>query len=70
MNCKKATRLMSEACERPLNVGEKLSLGLHKSMCSGCRHFDRQVNFLSRAVREHERAGDQPVEKPEDQSGD
>jgi len=70
MNCEKATRLMSEARERPLSTGEKLSLGVHKTLCSGCRYFDRQVGFLRRAAREHGRTDEQSPDKREDRSGD
>lgn len=39
MNCREATRLMSEAMDRKLSTPERLSLRLHTAMCSGCRNF-------------------------------
>ncbi len=53
MNCYKATQLMSQARERPLNLREKLALQLHKAMCAGCRHFDQHLGFLQRAGRHY-----------------
>jgi len=51
LNCHKATRLMSEAHERPLSLGEKVSLKFHTMMCAGCKNFDRQIDFIGRAAR-------------------
>lgn len=51
LNCKEATRLMSEAQDRPLNVGEKLQLEMHLAMCRGCRNFREQMDFLRLACR-------------------
>jgi len=49
LNCHKATRLMSESQDRPLSLGERLSLGFHTLMCSGCRNCEKQLHFLRRA---------------------
>lgn len=46
MNCRQATRLMSEAQERKLSRMQRLSLKIHVSMCSGCRNFERQMGSL------------------------
>lgn len=51
LNCKEATRLMSEAQDRPLGVGEKLQLEMHLAMCRGCRNFREQMDFLRLACR-------------------
>ena len=51
MNCHNATRLMSEAQERPLSVTEKISLKLHLIMCSGCHNFKDQMNTLRSITR-------------------
>lgn len=58
MNCHQATRLMSESKERPLTGRERMSLRFHTMMCSGCRRFDGQLDFLRRASRTY-------TEKPE-----
>lgn len=54
MNCRRATRLMSQELERPLGRGERLALRLHLHllMCSGCSNFRKQMKFLRRACRQ------------------
>jgi len=51
LNCKEATRLMSEAQDRQLGMGEKLQLEMHLAMCRGCRNFREQMDFLRMACR-------------------
>ncbi|QMV13318.1 zf-HC2 domain-containing protein [Vibrio spartinae] len=46
MNCKQATRLLSERMERTLTTKEKLALRLHTSMCSSCRRFGKQMDDI------------------------
>ncbi|WP_019935140.1 zf-HC2 domain-containing protein [Oceanimonas smirnovii] len=48
LKCHQATRLMSEAQERPLNAREKLSLRMHTLMCAACHHFQQQLPVLRR----------------------
>jgi len=48
MNCKQASRLMSQELDRPLSWREKVSLRLHLMMCDGCRNFQKQMAFLRR----------------------
>jgi hypothetical protein len=47
MNCKEATRLLSEKKDRPLSAKEKMALKFHTMMCVGCRNFSRQMDALS-----------------------
>ncbi|TAJ16747.1 MAG: zf-HC2 domain-containing protein, partial [Rugosibacter sp.] len=42
VNCREATRLMSEQQERELVLRERLPLKLHVMMCTGCRNFGQQ----------------------------
>lgn len=51
MNCKEATRLMSEDLDRPLRWPERIALQFHRTMCSGCRNFKEQIGFLRAAIR-------------------
>ncbi|MDO8319921.1 zf-HC2 domain-containing protein [Rhodoferax sp.] len=51
MNCKQATRLISESQDRTLTLAEKMSLKVHVMMCSGCKNFSLQVPFLSKAMK-------------------
>ncbi|WP_231757314.1 zf-HC2 domain-containing protein [Microbulbifer elongatus] len=46
MNCKQATRLLSERMERELSPREKFGLRVHLMMCRGCRNFGRQMGTL------------------------
>ena len=67
MNCRKATRTLSEAQERPLAVGEQVALRLHLAMCSSCRNFRRQVTFLRQSMQAYARLDDDP---DQDSAGD
>ncbi len=61
LNCKEATRLISESQERKLSVLEAMSLRFHLLICSGCKNFSKQVPFLSKAMRAFaKREGDEP----------
>lgn len=51
LSCREATRLLSEARERELGLSERVSLAFHTAMCSGCRHFGRQMPLMSEAMR-------------------
>ncbi len=51
LNCKDASRLMSEREERVLSLRERFGLALHLAICFGCRRFDRQLSLLRRAFR-------------------
>ncbi|CAM3506509.1 hypothetical protein VA7868_01712 [Vibrio aerogenes CECT 7868] len=46
MNCKQATRLLSEQMERSLSAREKIALRVHTAMCAGCNRFGRQMKDL------------------------
>lgn len=46
MNCKRATELLSEKLDRPLSAKEKVALGVHLTMCTGCRLFSQQMQGL------------------------
>ena len=51
ISCKEASRLMSQAQDRELSLGERASLQVHLAICRGCRAVDAQFQFLRRAVR-------------------
>lgn len=63
LNCQKASRLISEAQERPLSLSEKISLKLHVLMCAGCKNFSLQVPFLSKAMRAYAQGKDEDAGK-------
>ena len=51
LKCRDVTRLLSEAQERELGMGERLALRAHTLMCSGCRNFGAQLKLLRSAAR-------------------
>jgi len=51
LTCKEATRLVSEAQDRRLGIVERITLGYHLLICHWCRHYARQVRFLSGVLR-------------------
>lgn len=52
LNCHRATRLMSDAMDRPLTFREKVSLSVHLRICDGCRHFRHHMDVLRDAMRD------------------
>lgn len=59
LNCRDATRLMSEAQERELGMKERMSLKMHVMMCSGCRNFGQQMHTLRQAMRSYANGDDE-----------
>lgn len=55
MNCRYATRLLSEAQERELSFGERAGLKFHTAMCAGCRNFGKQMQVLRKISRAYSR---------------
>ena len=51
LNCKKAAALMSQGMDRKLGLRQKMSLRFHLMMCSGCRNFSKQMEFLREGCR-------------------
>jgi len=52
-NCRKASRLQSEALDRPLPFRQRLGLRIHLLLCQWCRRYGKQISFLRRAVHDH-----------------
>jgi predicted anti-sigma-YlaC factor YlaD len=46
LNCKEVTELCSQEMERPLRLGERVSLATHLMMCTGCTNFRKQMKEL------------------------
>ena len=51
ISCREASRLISQAQDRELSLGERVRLRIHLAICRGCRAFSAQLAFLRRAVR-------------------
>lgn len=56
LSCKHVTHLLSDAQDRKLTVAERVQLGMHLAMCTGCTNFRKQMNFLRVACRRYEDA--------------
>jgi hypothetical protein len=57
LNCKQASRLVSESLDRRLSWRERWSMHLHLLICDMCTRFKTQMEFLQRAAREYLRRG-------------
>ena len=53
INCRKASSLISRACERPLEAKELRALKRHLDACLMCRNFEQQLRFLGKAARKY-----------------
>jgi hypothetical protein len=53
LNCKEASRLLSQRLDAPLPPGRRLALFLHLLFCDACRHFERQTMLLREAMRRY-----------------
>ena len=51
VNCREASRLLSQARERALDAAELAALRRHLDECSMCRGFEAQLEFLRVAAR-------------------
>nr|WP_255719530.1 zf-HC2 domain-containing protein [Pelomonas sp. P8] len=49
ISCREATRLTLEGEDRRLPLTERLSLRLHRRVCTNCRRFARQVALMREA---------------------
>jgi hypothetical protein len=50
LSCKEVTRLLSQAQDRPLALGERVKLRLHLVVCTACTGFERQLAFMRTAL--------------------
>jgi hypothetical protein len=49
LDCKEASRLVSQSLDRRLDWRERCGLALHLAMCAACRRFARQLRWLRQA---------------------
>jgi len=52
MTCQHATKLLSDAQERPLTDRERIGLRFHVLICSTCRRFRSQLRLMRRLFSE------------------
>ena len=64
LNCKEVTEVCSTEMERPLRLGEQVSLRTHLMMCTGCTNYRRQLRTLRQVMQAYAEGeaptGDQP----------
>lgn len=58
ISCREATRITLEAEDRRMPLAERLSLRLHRRVCTNCRRFARQVELMRQASARWRRYGD------------
>ena len=61
-SCKEASRLISDAQERPLSLVEKFSLYIHLLICESCVNYNKHLKFIRKAIIS---AGDKVSMKPD-----
>lgn len=54
-SCREATRLQSEAMDRPLRLRQRIGLRIHLFLCRWCRRYGLQIGFLRSLAHEHEK---------------
>lgn len=60
LNCERATRLISDAQERPLSRRERAGLRFHTLICSGCRNFEHRMVAIRQAMQGFARGDYEP----------
>ena len=50
ISCKEASRLISEQLDRKLSLYERVTLKMHLTMCSVCKHVQRQLGALRNVI--------------------
>ena len=61
LSCAEATRLASEALDRPLSGRERRALRLHFMLCHLCRRYDAQLRGLQAVLHRHPETFTRPV---------
>lgn len=51
LNCREVTEVCSAEMERPLRLGEQVSLRTHLMMCTGCSEYRRQLKTLRQVMQ-------------------
>lgn len=59
-SCREVSRLISDMQERPLGWWDRVTLKFHLSICDNCVEFEKQVNFMSRAMGSWRNYSDEP----------
>ncbi|MGJ0484506.1 MAG: zf-HC2 domain-containing protein [Methylomicrobium sp.] len=52
-SCREITELVSQGLDRKLSMGERLAISLHVLLCSRCRNFQSQTQFIRKAAQHY-----------------
>jgi len=52
-NCRDITLLVSKGLDKELNLAERFAVGLHLLMCTRCRNFQTQAQFIHKAAHRY-----------------
>jgi hypothetical protein len=50
LNCKEASRLLSQGLDRELTLAQRAALKLHLTLCDACTSVKAQFEFIRRAL--------------------
>lgn len=50
-SCRDNSALISRGLDKPLSLGERISVRLHVMLCTRCRNFQTQAHFIRKAAR-------------------
>jgi predicted anti-sigma-YlaC factor YlaD len=64
LDCKEVSRLISAGQDQDLPAGDRARMRLHFVMCQTCRNVDEQMQFIRRAMKRLDVAGDDPPPPP------
>ena len=51
INCREASRKLSEAADRKLPLSDRITLRIHLGICDACTNFSKQLDFLRLAMQ-------------------
>ncbi len=51
LSCRELTEVCSAEMERPLKLGEQVSLRTHLMMCTGCTNYRKQLKTLRQVMQ-------------------
>ncbi len=70
MNCREVSELCSQEMDRPLKLAERVGLGAHVMMCSGCANFRSQMRTLRQIAQAYAQGRGLPTDAGEDRGQD
>jgi len=62
-SCKHMSQLSSERLDRPLTMRERITRRIHLKMCTWCRRYENQLQFLRNQFKHY--ASQYPEKSPE-----